>query len=791
MSITSKIRIARGVKANLPAPPNSFEIGRPYYCTDTHEMFVGTGINAAMTPVGASVDLSAYATLTDLTAETVRAEAAEGAFLPLAGGIMTGAISGAAGSYFALDDPSAPIGSPGWWLVDSTGTTGIYGQVAAGVQIYGSSVSFSGAGGFGISADATGFSIATGPSPSWGTPGQILMAVGFPYCSWTDSSVLASAIFASPTFTGTVSGITAAMVGADALGVATTAFATEVTNRNTAIGVETTRAEAAEALLATSSALSTEATARIAGDATTLASAKTYADADIATEVTNRNTAIAVETTRATAAEGLLAPKASPTFTGTVSGITAAMVGAPTTAAMTTAIGVETTRALAAEALLAPLASPTFTGTAAFTNITVSGTTSFAAGSIADAALATGFLPLAGGTMTGALEMTSGLALNWNADSGISRLGAASLAVGNGTAADFSGSIKATTFVCGNVVETSGGNAVINFDDTGHRTYWQMGSTNFPFQIANNNVTLGSAAPLQWSSTTSCGGTADTGISRVSAGITVFGNGTASDWTGGIRAAKVYVSRSNSTNYDFALDANLVGVNIANNLNFSWSPTTAATASADTNLSRISAGVMGVGTGANGSIAGSIQATGGFSLSSSGPATQGMSASGSTTQIRGAAVAISNSSGSGVTFTGAVLTSYRGVTCTGGGVPAEVGVVTISTASAAVAATTLLALPQAQFLYRVSAYLKITVATSTPVAGPITLTYADQDGVAQSIVMTLQNAAGAVTTVTGSTTTTPAMGQTLVYCTSGTAIKYAIGFSGTGTYEYTLKCEML
>ena len=39
------------------------------------------------------------------------------------------------------------------------------------------------------------------------------------------------------------------------------------------------------------------------------------------------STAIGVETSRATTAESLLAPKASPTFTGTVSGITAAMVG--------------------------------------------------------------------------------------------------------------------------------------------------------------------------------------------------------------------------------------------------------------------------------------------------------------------------------------------------------------------------------------------------------------------------------------------------------------------------------
>jgi hypothetical protein len=68
------------------------------------------------------------------------------------------------------------------------------------------------------------------------------------------------------------------------------------------------------------------------------------------------------------------APLASPTFTGTVSGITASMVGADASGAAATAqstaetfataaVATEMTRATTAEALLAPLASPTFTGT--------------------------------------------------------------------------------------------------------------------------------------------------------------------------------------------------------------------------------------------------------------------------------------------------------------------------------------------------------------------------------------------------------------------------------------------
>jgi len=61
----------------------------------------------------------------------------------------------------------------------------------------------------------------------------------------------------------------------------------------------------------------------------------------------------ATETTRAEAAEALLAPKASPTFTGTVTIPTGATIaGFATTASVSTAVATETTRAEAAEALL-------------------------------------------------------------------------------------------------------------------------------------------------------------------------------------------------------------------------------------------------------------------------------------------------------------------------------------------------------------------------------------------------------------------------------------------------------
>lgn len=74
----------------------------------------------------------------------------------------------------------------------------------------------------------------------------------------------------------------------------------------------------------------------------------------------------AAETTRAEAAEALLAPKASPTFTGTPIAPTATPLTNTTQVATTAyadaAVAVEKSRAQTAEGLLAPLASPALTG---------------------------------------------------------------------------------------------------------------------------------------------------------------------------------------------------------------------------------------------------------------------------------------------------------------------------------------------------------------------------------------------------------------------------------------------
>jgi len=105
------------------------------------------------------------------------------------------------------------------------------------------------------------------------------------------------------------------------------------------------------------------------------------------------------------------APLVSPAFTGIPTAPTASPLTANTQIATTayadSAVSVERGRAIAAEALLAPLASPTFSGTVTFANnIAVSGTAAFAAGSLVVTAFATTGTWAFTGTMSGAYTMS-------------------------------------------------------------------------------------------------------------------------------------------------------------------------------------------------------------------------------------------------------------------------------------------------------------------------------------------------------------------------------------------------
>src|ERR1035441_799469 len=69
--------------------------------------------------------------------------------------------------------------------------------------------------------------------------------------------------------------------------------------------------------------------------------------------------------------------------------------------------------------------------------------------------------PAVAGTITNpilvsnSLQLPSGTVLNWNNDTSISRIAAGSLAIGNGTAGDYSGSLSATTFLATGTLPTT------------------------------------------------------------------------------------------------------------------------------------------------------------------------------------------------------------------------------------------------------------------------------------------------------------------------------------------------
>ncbi len=146
--------------------------------------------------------------------------------------------------------------------------------------------------------------------------------------------------------------------------------------------------------------------------------------------------------------------------------------------------------------------------------------------------------------------------------------------------------------------------------------------------------------------------------------------------------------------------------------------------------------------------------------------------------------------------TAGIIATYKGIATVSNGVPAEYGTADLTDQSAEVSATTIYT-PAADGMFRISAAMKITTTGTSPVAGPITITYTDADGsVAQSQVMMLQSVTGSAvtTTVNNSTTTGTVNGSMIIYAKAGVAIQYAIAVSGTfgsGRFSAHLKLEAL
>jgi hypothetical protein len=143
-------------------------------------------------------------------------------------------------------------------------------------------------------------------------------------------------------------------------------------------------------------------------------------------------------------------------------------------------------------------------------------------------------------------------------DTGISRVGAGQVGVGNGTPGDTTGTLIA------------------------------------------NSVRGGSLSSINAAGLVSLGVSADTGISRVAPGQIGVGNGTAGDTTGLVDASSFFVPGD-------LMRMDTTGLRLNNAKVVGWSSTTAAGAAFDTGFSRTAAGEVGIGNGTAGDSSGALK----------------------------------------------------------------------------------------------------------------------------------------------------------------------------------------
>lgn len=337
------------------------------------------------------------------------------------------------------------------------------------------------------------------------------------------------------------------------------------------------------------------------------------------------------------------APLASPALTGTPTAPTAAALTnntrLATTAYTDSAVAVETSRAEMAEGLLASKASPTFTGTTTVANLVVSGTTSFAAGSIALAALAadtigltdnTGLFTISGSpaTLGGSLTLSAFASQTANTvlRSGSGTPSFSALAVGDlpttGTWA-FAGTLSGNFTTTGATLQTNTDTlglasytaAVSNSPSLVFAGSYQSGTGTFAKDSWTISDVIGSGT--NGTSTLTLAHSGTTGIAAVAAPGPIYATAGTNNYTA---PALSFVGETGyglfyfSTTVGVSCAGAAVGLFSSTNLRLQstvalgWS--TSITASAqDTGLSRSAAGVVAVGTGGVGSTAGTLAFT--------------------------------------------------------------------------------------------------------------------------------------------------------------------------------------
>jgi hypothetical protein len=230
----------------------------------------GTPTAPTAAPLNDSTQIGTTAyTDSAVAVETARAEAAEALKAPLASPALTGVPTAPTAS---LGTNTTQIATTAFVLANATPemVSSVFGRIGAIVAVSGDYSVAQVTGAAPLASPAfTG--VPTAPTASAGTNTTQIATTAFDTAAVaveTSRAEAAEGLLApknSPTFTGTVSGITAAMVGADVSGAAATAQSNAETFATSAVNTETSRAEGVESSL--SGQITAETSARAAADA--------------------------------------------------------------------------------------------------------------------------------------------------------------------------------------------------------------------------------------------------------------------------------------------------------------------------------------------------------------------------------------------------------------------------------------------------------------------------------------------------------------------------------------------
>lgn len=155
-----------------------------------------------------------------------------------------------------------------------------------------------------------------------------------------------------------------------------------------------------------------------------------------------------------------------------------------------------------------------------------------------------------------------------------------------------------------------------------------------------------------------------------------------------------------------------------------------------------------------------------------------------------------NATGTAASRFGGIFSRYNGIDTVLCGIPYLVATVNLTTQAAAIATTTIYAVPATTTgVYKINWNAKVTrAATTSSTLGGLTITYTDPDGVVQTISAGGQLANGTIAlTATTNNTTTVLLGYTITLnCKASTNIQYAFAYASSGatTMQYNINLNV-